>query len=156
MQLWGWLMSELAELYNRALVKGGGPVVELGWTCLCCKDTAIISPYLLQKYSLAQLDALAELPSAPAYLCQKAGCYANNIQAEANGQPIYTERFEPGALHRAISPELCQWVHDQELAALRETQKSAQVAPPVLRSKTSDRAQSQLTAVAESLREESW
>lgn len=138
----------------------GGPQIELSWRCLCCQDTAIIPPYLIQKYKLLDMDeALGEMthwPSSEAQLCQNQGCEANEIEVEVEGSRRMSNRYTRWATRQDIRPELCRWVHEQEWEEVRQGQKpttqykSAQPVVPALSEKP--RKKSALVPVAKVIR----
>lgn len=121
----------LSESYTAALAQRVGVKSELGYRCLCCRDTAIIPAYLLQKYEINHLDPalkdLILLPSAEGFLCRNPICKANEITVEKDGNPVHTFVYRPSALNQSLSPDLCAYVHEQEIKALRSQQKSADI-----------------------------
>lgn len=123
----------LAESYSDFLNQRNGVESEIGYRCLCCRDTAIVPAYLLQKYQIAHLDPalkdLILLPSAEGFLCRNPICKANETTVEKDSSPVHTFVYRPSALNQSLSPDLCAYVHEQEVKALRNQQKSVNISP---------------------------
>jgi hypothetical protein len=80
-----------------------GQSSDRSWKCLCCKDTGVVDTLVLNQYYPGDRD-----PSDVGSRCQRSGC------GEGAKYPGYS-------LNRDVSPEICQWLHEQDYEArLRE------------------------------------
>lgn len=112
---------------------------ESGYRCLCCRDTALIPGDVIARYSvvkpheyhcdydLLEPDSVTERAGkfygALGYLCRRLGCRANTVEVTAldEGRPYSkpVPRFSDAAVSKEISPEICEWIHQQEVVRLK-------------------------------------
>ncbi|MEO1209896.1 MAG: hypothetical protein AAFX78_10175 [Cyanobacteria bacterium J06638_20] len=107
---------------------------ELGVSCLCCNDAGFISRWTARKYLLDYLqgdmrDEYEESMNVagtayplnvnqPPLVCSRKGC-------KGGVEPLSKQPRFPDGFGQTIPPEVCQWVHEQELDALRSNIKPA-------------------------------
>lgn len=95
-------MSFSADRYwSQVAERNPGKSSDRSWKCLCCKDSGIVDDSLLRKYYPGQS---GRNPSDAGARCQRPGC------GEGTKYPGY-------ALNRGVSPEVCQWLHEQDAEA---------------------------------------
>lgn len=119
---------------------------QIGYRCLCCRDTALIPGDIIARYDVIpgheyhcdydpiDSDNVAvragKFYGAMGYLCRRRGCLANTVEVTAldDGRPFSkpVARFASVAVNQDITPETCEYLHQQEIARLKEL---AQVTP---------------------------
>jgi len=136
-------MSRATERYLALIESRRQKTSDRGYKCLCCRDGGLILSETIRRYSLLE-GMLGEYDSVflgdAGVLCQNPRCGGNFTEVQCQGETgsTYTKttkRFAENALITSISPETCEWVHNQEVARWQKiherTLKSAE--PPDLR-----------------------
>lgn len=103
------------------------PPQENSISCFCCRDTALIAAEVVRKYLIPDYNDQRFFPQQPdaPVLCTRRVCQANSVLVtltDSESKGTYTKlvkRFALNAVDAQISPEDCDWVHQQELAEFK-------------------------------------
>ncbi len=125
------------ELYAEMLRQQAAIAAEASYTCLCCRDSALIPADIVEKYGLAGghpfLDDYdTELKGAVGFMCNNPNCRANKVTVEvpnpnqSEGGSIRKEvdRFADWAVNTHLSPGQCKEIHAKELVLWRQKNES--------------------------------
>ena len=131
-------MISLSEIQSRHAAEmsrrsGRDPLskqVEVGYRCLCCKDTGLVDKWVIRRYKTLEgvYGPYEELLTGEiGYLCQRPGCRGNEVHVATEQGTKISSRYSYGL--EEMSAEYCKWLHDQEVARFRSQEQSAD--PPM-------------------------
>ena len=96
-------------------------------SCFCCRGAGVVSPYLLNKYTIMP----AEL-SDPPVECRATGCMSGSKSYTANdGSRQFAPRFADGSLDSRVSQEECDFIAQSQREEARMLTSIAATLPKV-------------------------
>jgi diaminopimelate decarboxylase len=122
-------MFDFQESYRQKVRARAGNRVERSYSCLCCRDQALIPGDVVRRYIDPEFDAF--LMGEIAFFCQNRGCDANNIVVHTQNGSSETCRYAANAAAHNISPNKCQQIHQLEWKRMRASDKTMKSASPL-------------------------
>lgn len=127
-------MMSLADIHARhaaELARRSGRIpaekrAEVGYRCLCCKDTGSVDKWVIRRYKAVEgiygdYDEL--VTGEVGYLCQRPGCTGNEVLVATEQGTKRLTRYSYGL--EEMSADYCKWVHEQEVLRFRSQEQSA-------------------------------
>jgi hypothetical protein len=118
------------ERYQLKVKARVGNRVERSYSCLCCRDQALIPADVVRRYADPEFDAF--LTGDVAYFCRRPGCDANSVTVHTEKGSQEVHRYALDAASHDIHPGKCKQIHELEWQRMREADaamKSADARP---------------------------
>jgi hypothetical protein len=112
-------------LEERALKKAW---TDKGIKCFCCRDSGLVIDYIAAKYLIPGYTRY----DAPV-MCQRIRCDGSHAWLDVEGAQRRLRRYNPDYLDTRATPEVCEDVHQRELARIEALHQEAQEGPSKVR-----------------------